>query len=76
MSKEKANTKTLGMVPKDTKFRWNRNIKRQEYEDFYNIKYFNLFMAEWRIKADEETLPTRARYYRLKQLFTKGTVAV
>lgn len=46
MSKEKANTKTLGMVPKDTKFRWNRNIKRQEYEDFYNIKYFNLFMAE------------------------------
>lgn len=76
MSKEKANTKTLGMVPKDTKFRWNRNIKRQEYEDFYNIKYFNLFMAEWRIKADEETLPTRARYYRLRQLFTKGTVAV
>lgn len=76
MSKEKANTKTLGMVPKDTKFRWNRNIKRQEYEDFYNIKYFNLFMAEWRIKADEETLPTRARYYRLRQLFTKGTIAV
>lgn len=76
MSKEKANTKTLGMVPKDTKFRWNRNIKRQEYEDFYNIKYFNLFMAEWRIKADEETLPTRARYYRMRQLFTKGTVAV
>lgn len=76
MSKEKANTKTLGMVPKDTKFRWNRNIKRQEYEDFYNIKYFNLFMAEWRIKADEETLPTRARYYRLRQFYTKGTVAV
>ena len=76
MSNQKANTKTLGMVPKDTKFRWNRNIKRQEYEDFYNIKYFNLFMAEWRIKADEETLPTRARYYRLRQLFTKGTVAV
>lgn len=76
MSKEKANTKTLGMAPKDTKFRWNRNIKRQEYEDFYNIKYFNLFMAEWRIKADEETLPTRARYYRLRQLYTKGTVAV
>lgn len=76
MSKQKANTKTLGMVPKDTKFRWNRNIKRQEYEDFYNIKYFNLFMAEWRIKADEETLPSRARYYRLRQLFTKGTVAV
>ena len=76
MSNEKANTKTLGMVPKDTKFRWNRNIKRQEYEDFYNIKYFNLFMAEWRIKADEETLPTRARYYRMRQLFTKGTVAV
>lgn len=76
MSKEKANTKTLGMVPKDTKFRWNRNIKRQEYEDFYNIKYFNLFMAEWRIKADEETLPTRARYYMLRQFYTKGTVAV
>lgn len=76
MSKEKANTKTLGMVPKDTKFRWNRNIKRQEYEDFYNIKYFNLFMAEWRIKADEETLPTRARYYRLREFYKKGTVAV
>ena len=76
MSNEKANTKTLGMVPKDTKFRWNMNIKRQEYEDFYNIKYFNLFMAEWRIKADEETLPTRARYYRLRQFYTKGTVAV
>lgn len=76
MSKEKANTKTLGMVPKDTKFRWNRNIKRQEYEDFYNIKYFNLFMAEWRIKADEETLPTRARYYMLREFYKKGTVAV
>lgn len=76
MSKEKANTKTLGMVPKDTKFRWNMNIKRQEYEDFYNIKYFNLFMAEWRIKADEETLPSRARYYRMRQFYTKGTVAV
>ena len=76
MSNQKANTKTLGMVPKDTKFRWNMNIKRQEYEDFYNIKYFNLFMAEWRIKADEEILPTRARYYRLRQFYTKGTVAV
>ena len=47
---------------------------RENWEQVF--KYFNLFMAEWRIKADEETLPTRARYYRLRQLFTKGTVAV
>lgn len=69
-----SNRKTLGMVPKDYKFRWDMNVKRSQYEDFYNQKYFNLFMAKWSIKGD--ALTTRSKYYLMKQMYTRGSVAL
>lgn len=67
-------TKTLGMIPKDTNIRWNMTLKRNDYEDFYNIKYFNMFMSMFEVNCD--ALDNRGKYYLMKRLYTDGTVAV